>query len=268
MAQLPTIATARIQAQVPARWRRLRSFLPPEMLAIGGGLIGWEVIGRVASFPWFPPFTQVIAAGTRLVQTGAIGTNVLASLSALAVGFAISLIVGIGLGVLIGRIPLVEIALGPYVNALLAAPSLAFVPILFIFFGIGDATRVAVVFLYAVFIIIVNTATAVRTCDPQLLEMARAFGASRHLLFLRVILPDALPLMMAGVRLAMGRAVKGMINGEMFIALVGLGAQLRNYGGAFDAASVLAILLLIMIIAVVASWVVQLVDHRLTWWAS
>jgi NitT/TauT family transport system permease protein len=268
MAQIPTVAVVRPQAGLSALWRRVRDFLAPEVLAIGTGLIAWEIIGRLVAFAWFPPLTRVIARGVQLVQTGAIGTNVLASLAALAVGFTLALVVGIGTGVLMGRIPIVEIALGWYVNALLAAPSLVFVPILFIFFGISDATRVAVVFLYAVFVIIANTATAVHTADPQLLEMARAFGASRRVLFLRVILPDSLPLIMAGVRLGVGRAVKGMINGEMFIALVGLGAQIRNYGGSFDAAAVLAIVLLILAIAVIASWLVQRVDQKLTWWAN
>lgn len=269
MAQIPAVAAVGgPQARVSALSRRLRVILSPELLSIAIGLLAWEGLGRLIAFPWFPPLTRVISRGIQLVQTGAIGTNVLASLASLAIGFAMALVVGIGTGILMGRIPLVEIALGWYVNALLAAPSLVFVPILFIFLGISDTTRVAVVFLYSVFVIIANTATAVRTADSHLIEMARAFGASRRVLLLRVILPDSLPLIMAGVRLGMGRAVKGMINGEMFIALVGLGAQIRFYGGAFDAAAVLAIVLLIIVIAVAASWLVQRLDQKLTWWAN
>jgi len=253
---------------LPGRARRRFRLLTPEVLAIAAGAAGWEVLGRALAFVWFPPLSAVLRAGVRLVQQGAIGVNLLASLSSLVVGFALSLLVGITVGVAMGRSPIVEVALSPYVGALLASPSLVFVPILFIFFGVGDATRVAVVFLYAVFIIIVNTATAVRTVSPPLIEMGRAFGATRRQLLWKVILPDALPLVMAGVRLGMGRAVKGMINGEMFIALVGLGAELRRYGGAFDAAAVLAILLVIMAVAATASWLVQLADRKLTWWAD
>jgi NitT/TauT family transport system permease protein len=263
-----SVVSARPRQAAQRRWPALRRFVVPEVAAILVGVVAWELLGRWLDFPWFPPLSRVLAAGVKLVQAGAIGTNVLASLTALAIGFGLSLLVGVPTGMAMGRYPLVEVALGPYVNALLAAPSLVFVPILFILFGVGDATRVGVVFLYSVFIMIVNTATGVRTANPQLLEMARSFGASQRQLFQRVILPDALPLIMAGLRLGMGRAVKGMINGEMFIALVGLGAQLRTYGGAFDAASVLAILLVIMIIAAVASWLVQAADRRLTWWAE
>ncbi|MGQ0570388.1 MAG: ABC transporter permease [Armatimonadota bacterium] len=267
MAQVPSAATLRRTDRALPRPLGLGR-LPPEIVAILAGIVLWEVIGRIAAFPWFPPFTRVIAAGAQLVRSGAIGVNVLASLSSLAIGFGLSLTCGILVGALMGRVPLVETALGPYVNALLAAPSLIFVPILFVLFGVGAAVRVAVVFLYSVFIIIVNTATAVRTTNPQLLEMARSYGAGGPRLFARVILPDALPLTMAGVRLGMSRGVKGMINGEMLIAYIGLGAQLRTYGGAFDASSVLAIVLLITVIAAVASWLVQVLDRRLTWWAD
>lgn len=252
----------------PARRVVLRRLLPPEITAILIGVVAWEALGRLLAFHFFPPLSRVLDSMVRLVQSGAVGTNLLASLSALAVGFGASVAIGVVVGILMGRLPLVEVAIGPYVNALLAAPSLIFVPILFIFFGVSGMTRVAVVFLYTVFIIIANTATAVRTVDHALVEMGRVFGASPSKLLRRVILPDALPLTMAGIRVGMGRAVKGMINGEMFIAYVGLGAQLKTLGGAFDAAGVLAILLIVIAVAAVAGWLVQTLDRRLTWWAG
>jgi NitT/TauT family transport system permease protein len=261
-------AAAALPPLGPARRAPLLRALPPEMTAILVGIVIWEALGRALQFHFFPPLSKVVAAGIELVTSGAVGVNLLTSLSGLAVGFGASVLIGVSVGVLMGRFPLAEIALGPYVNALLAAPSLVFVPILFIFFGVSDLTRVAVVFLYTVFIIIVNTATAVRTVDPALVEMGRVFGASQSRLLRRVILPDALPLAMAGIRIGMGRAVKGMINGEMFIAYVGLGAQLKTLGGTFNAAGVLAILLIVIAVAATAGWLVQMLDRRLTWWAN
>lgn len=260
-------ATALARLQPVRRWPLLR-VVPPEVTAILVGVVVWELLGRGLQFSFFPPLSKVVATGIALVKSGAVGVNLLASLSALAIGFAASVGLGVTVGVLMGRVPLAEIALGPYVNALLAAPSLVFVPILFIFFGVSDITRVAVVFLYTVFIIIGNTATAVRTVDPALVEMGRVFGATPSRMLRCVILPDALPLTMAGIRIGMGRAVKGMINGEMFIAYVGLGAQLKTLGGSFDASGVLAILLIVIAVAATAGWLVQRLDRRLTWWAS
>jgi NitT/TauT family transport system permease protein len=96
--------------------------------------------------------------------------------------------------------------------------------------------------------------------------MGRSYCASERQLFLRIILPAATPLIMAGLRLGMGRAVKGMINGEMFIAIVGLGQVVTAAGGRFDAEGVLAVLLVIITVAMVAVKLVQIVDRRLTGW--
>jgi NitT/TauT family transport system permease protein len=98
--------------------------------------------------------------------------------------------------------------------------------------------------------------------------MALVFGANRRQLFWKVLLPGSLPLTLAGVRLGMGRAVAGMITGEMFITLSGLGAQLRTYGNRFDAASVFAILLVVVAVALVCSLAVRRVERRLTRWAG
>jgi len=130
------------------------------------------------------------------------------------------------------------------------------------------ATRVAVVVLYAWPIITYNTFVAFRRVNAELVEMAKSFGATERQILSRVILPGSLPLTMAGLRLGMGRAVKGMINGELFVALVGLGAMAQKFSSAFDAKDVLAIVLLVMIVAVFAVELVQWLDRRLTHWAN
>ena len=118
------------------------------------------------------------------------------------------------------------------------------------------------------FVIVINTATAIRTVDPSLVEMARSFGCRERQIFARILLPASLPLVFAGIRLGMGRAVKGMINGEMLIAFVGLGALAQRYGAQFDAAKVFAIAMVVLIIGLVMNWLVQLLDHRFTSWVN
>jgi NitT/TauT family transport system permease protein len=167
-----------------------------------------------------------------------------------------------------GAYPKIGSALDVYVYALLTAPSLVFAPIFFAAFGATKTreTTIAVIVMYTVFIIIVNTATAIRSVHPSLIEMGRSFGANDRKMFFRIILPAALPLMFAGLRLGSGRAVKGMINGEMFIAVVGLGAVVMNQGKRFDAAGVLAVLLVIVMVSLVAVKIVQIIDKRMTSW--
>ncbi len=167
-----------------------------------------------------------------------------------------------------GRYRRVEKALDIYVNALLISPAMIFAPIFFAIFGLSGAVRIAVIIMYSVFVIIMNTATAIRTVDPALVEMASSFGANERQIFLRVLLPASLPLIFAGIRLGMGRAVKGMINGEMLIAMVGLGALAQRYGSQFEASKVFAIAMVVLIIALVCNWIVQIVENRVTSWAD
>ncbi len=236
--------------------------------SIIGGLVLWEAAGRALQFPWLPPFTSVVAAAWELIATGQIIGNLLISLSSLAMGVTVALAMGIPLGLIMGWYPVAGMILDPYVDAMLASPTLAFVPIVFILFGLSPLTRILVVFLFAFFIVVINTESAIRQVDPGLIEMAEVYGARRAQLFWKVVLPDALPLVMAGVRLGAVHGVKGMINGEIFIALVGLGAMVRSFGGQFDAVHVWAIVAIIVAVAQILSGAIRAIDHRLTGWAD
>jgi len=228
----------------------------------------WEIFGWLFALPWLPPFSKVMVALVELIRNGEILANLAVSLRSLAVGFVISLVVGLVVGVMMGLYPRVDQAIGIYVNALLFTPHLVFAPIFFALFHLSDWTRIAVIVKYTVFIIIIDTATAVRSADPSLLEMARSFGATKRQIFRQVLLPASTVLLLAGIRLGMGRAVKGMITGEMFIAFVGLGGMVQKYGSQFDASRVLALTLVILTVALVVGGLVQIADRRMTQWAD
>jgi NitT/TauT family transport system permease protein len=248
--------------------RESRKSAEPFVIAVASALIAWEILGRWLSFPFLPPFTQVLWASWELLIDGKILGNLAASVVGLTLGYALAVVLGVTIGALMGRCQKVEYMLDPYLTAGLASPTLVYVPILFTLFGVSRVAQIAVIFLYAIFVIIVNTMTGIRAVDPDLLDMARSFGAGERQLFWRVMLPAALPTVMAGLRLGMGRAVKGMINSEMFIALIGLGALIKTYGGRFDAEKVLGVLLYVVIVAVIGTTIVQIVDRRLTNWCA
>jgi ABC-type nitrate/sulfonate/bicarbonate transport system permease component len=237
-------------------------------LSLAGGVMLWEALGWLLALPWLPPFSKVMVALVDLIQSGEILNHLVVSLRSLVIGFAISLVVGFVVGMMMGLSRRVDQAIGIYVNALLFTPHLVFAPIFFALFHLSDWTRIAVIVKYTVFIIIINTATAIRTADPGLVEMARSFGATKGQIFRRILLPASVVVLFAGIRLGMGRAVKGMINGEMFIAFVGLGGVVQKYGSQFDASKVLAITLVILAVALVMGGVVQAVDRRVTQWAD
>ncbi|WP_417250686.1 ABC transporter permease [Celeribacter sp.] len=237
-----------------------------------GGIVAialiWELAGQLAGQFWLPPFSAVIARLWVLLTDGSLTPHLLASFTSLTLGFAIALSIGLIVGFLMGVFNWVNSALDVYVNAMMFTPGLIFAPILFAIFGLGFATRVSVVVIYAVFIIIINTAAAVRNVDRPLLEMAACYGASRWTALVRIVLPDAFPLILAGIRMGVGRAVKGMVNGEMFIALIGIGGQAARFGKQFDFTSVWALSVFIMCIAVVINQGVTHLERRLTSWVE
>jgi NitT/TauT family transport system permease protein len=232
------------------------------------GACAWELIGRLWRIPFLPPFSSVLRAAAGLIADGQILGYLAASIIALLLGYGLAVVAGVTLGLLMGRYRKVEYALDLYINALLATPKIALVPVLFALFGISHSVQVAIVFLSAFFVIVVNTMSAIRNVDASYVEMARSFGASERQLFAKVLLPGSLPLTMAGLRLGMGRAVKGMINGEMLIAVFGLGGLLSTYGSRFDAERVFAILLIVVTVALVCSFVVQSIERRVTRWTE
>jgi NitT/TauT family transport system permease protein len=257
--------------RVPVPTRRL-SELPlgldvwPTIASFVALVAAWEILGQLWKVQFFPPLSAVLAKLGTLLANGSIAGALGNSLVNLAIGFSISLVFGLLIGFLMGAFRRVNAALDIYVNALLTAPSLVFAPIFFAIWGLGREPVIAVVVFYAIFIIIINTQAAVTNVPVPLLEMGKSFNASRFQVFRRIVIPSALPLMMAGIRLGAGRAVKGMLNGEMFIAIVGLGRLVMDGSRAFDASLVLAVLIVVVVIAFGVVWVVQRIDNYLTRW--
>jgi NitT/TauT family transport system permease protein len=149
-----------------------------------------------------------------------------------------------------GRYRRLESFLEIYMTALLAVPMISFIPFLVIAFGLGLHSRVWIVFLFAFVIIAINTTAGVRNVDPTLTEMARSFGARESELFLKVILPAAMPMIMAGIRLGMGRAV------------------LMTFSASFNSSALFATILTIVLLAVGLLALIQHLDRRLMPWRA
>jgi len=228
----------------------------------------WEVAGRAMNSTLIPPLSQIGAAWWKLLSSGKLLANLSMSLTTLAIGFSLAMLFGIVLGLLMGRFRAVEHFFDLYVNALMSAPSTAFVPVFILWFGLGVESRIAVVFLFAVFVIIINTMTGVKQVDTVLVEMARSFGAREREIFFKIMLPAALPAIMAGLRLGIGRAVKGMVTGEMLLTLTGIGAMIMQYGSSFATDALFAVILTVLMVALLTMKAVHWIDRRLTGWKA
>ena len=238
----------------------------PWVFSLGAGLAAWEAVGTLRPGLPIPPPSAVMVALVELVREGYLAEHAGRTVLHLVAGLALALAAGLGVGVLMGRSRRAEYFLDLYLNLFLAAPMAALVPIMILVFGLRPSGIVATVFLFTFFGLAVNTYTGVRDANPRLVEMARAFGAGEGMLLRRVILPGALPLILGGVRQAVGRAFNGVILGEMLISTVGMGGLLMQFGGQFRIDLVLALLVVVVGTSALAVGAVERLERRVHLW--
>jgi NitT/TauT family transport system permease protein len=234
--------------------------------SVFGAILLWEFFGRDVN-PLFLSYPSAIArAAVQLVGAGQFTPQALNSLQVYFVGLAGALVVGIALGLLMGRYRLAEYILDPFVYALDATPRVALIPILLLWFGLGAPAKIAVVFLSGVFPVLMNTFSGVRTVSAGLVEVGRAYGAREGKIFTKIIMPASLPFIMAGVRLAVGRALIGIITAEMFAAVTGLGALLVRYSSALATDKFFVPVIFLAVLGVILTRAVEFLEKRFAPW--
>ena len=226
----------------------------------------WEYFGRQVN-PLFLSYpSAIVKACVQLLIAGEFQRQAIRSLEVYAVGLGAALVLGILLGLLMGRYRLVEYLLDPYVYALDATPRVALIPLLLLWFGLGAPAKIAVVFLSGIFPVLMNTFSGVRTVSGGLVDVGRAYGAGEGKIFTKIIMPAALPFIMAGVRLAVGRALIGIITAEMFTAVTGMGALLIRYSSAFATDKFFVPVIFLALLGVILSGAVEALQRRLAPW--
>jgi NitT/TauT family transport system permease protein len=229
-------------------------------------LIVWEIYGRRVDPLLLTYPTAVVQAAWALIKSGELPRQMLESLTTLAVAFGASVVLGVGFGLVMGRSRVVSAALEPHINALYATPQVALTPLLMMWFGLGFTVKAVVIFLFAFFPILINTASGVRNVSASTIEVGRAYMASRGQILLKVVFPAAVPFIMAGIRLAIGRAIVGMVVAELFTAITGLGAMLTLYGNLFETAKMFVIVIVLGLLGVVLVRATQALERRMARW--
>ena len=229
-------------------------------------LILWEIYGRRTDPILFTYPTAVAVAFWKLLISGELAHQLLVSLSALAAGFGASLVLGVILGLAMGRSRLAEATLAPHINALYATPQVALTPLLMMWLGLGFAVKVAVVFLFAFFPILINTASGAKNVSASMVEVGRAYLAPPRQILFKIVFPAALPFIMAGVRIAIGRGLVGMIVAELFTAITGLGAMLSLYGNIFETAKMFVVIIILALLGIGLIHASQALERKLANW--
>jgi NitT/TauT family transport system permease protein len=228
----------------------------------------WELLGRHVN-PLFMSYpSAVLRAGAVMVSSGELWLALKSSMLTLLVGFFTAALIGIAVGLLVGRYKVIDAATDWLVNALYATPLVALTPLIILWFGLGDLAKFFIVTILAVFPILINTAAGVRNVPRALIELGAAFAANERQTFVKIIVPAVVPFMMTGLRLGIGRAIIGMVVAEFFTAITGLGALIVKYGNQYDTASMFVPILILMVLGVLLTSLVRRVEERFAPWRT
>ena len=246
----------------------------PSILGIGFialFLVIWETIPVWASLPrgvalFFTTPSQIAVKFYQLMADGTIQEHFYVSAWEFVVGLGLSIAVGLPFGLILGRSRTMDALLDPYVTALNASPRLVWLPLLIIWFGIGIWSKIMIVFLGAVFPLLINTYAGVKNVDPVLINMVRSFGAREWQIMKIVVMPYVVPYIVAGLRLAIGRAVLGVVVGEFFGATKGLGALMARAASAYQVDVVFVGVAIFMGISLIFTLTVKKIESNLTRW--
>src|SRR5882724_1964338 len=215
---------------------RLRQNYLAGILSVIGGLLFWELVSRllVANQLFLAAPSQIVVAIYRLTQTGEMARHVGISAAEFAIGYVIASLLGIAIGLGMANSPAIKQAVQPWISGLYATPTIALAPLFILWLGIGIWSKVLVVIFLVLFPVTINTEAGLRTTSERLIEMLRSFGASPRQIFFKVSLPSALPFILAGLKLGIGRGLIGVVVAELFGSRAGLGRLISQSADSFN----------------------------------
>ncbi|HWP24782.1 MAG TPA: ABC transporter permease [Xanthobacteraceae bacterium] len=266
------VGAAPAEELVPQKglWHRI------EPTALGAGSIAvllavWELIPHLVTVSagtrlFFTTPSQIAGTLWTMFATGSVWVPLGVSASGFALGLALAIVVGLPLGILIGRSKTLNAMFDPFITAFNATPRLVFLPLVVLWFGLGLWSKVVIVFIGALFPILINTYEGVRNADKVLINVVRAFGAKEWDIARLVVMPNAAPYIVAGLRLAIGRAVLGVVVAEFFGSEAGLGVMMVQASGQYKVDVVFAGLIIFAGLSLLMTGLVQLLENRLSRW--
>jgi NitT/TauT family transport system permease protein len=233
-------------------------------------LLAWEAVVRsgalnptIVSSP-----TLITEAFAAQWQSGELVSDLGVTIGVFVLGFSLALVVGVALGIGMGMSRIVEYAIDPFIWFLYSSPLIALYPLIVVWLGYGTLTVIAVTFLLTVVSIVVNTMAGVQSVEPQLVRAVRAFGGGQHAVVTKVVLPSSVPLILAGVRIGLSRALLGVVLGEMFSSNAGLGFRISFFAARLRTADVYVELLILITIGIATDQICRLLEARLGAWRA
>ena len=230
----------------------------------------WELFAIYSGIPriFLPRFSAILAELPQMASEGVLLPNLAVSVNNFAIGMVVGLAVGLPLAYAIGGIKVLDRIFSPYLWALYSMPRIILVPLIFLWLGINNNTRLAIVIISVIPQFAVVVMEGVKTTDNTLLQAARSFGANKWQLFHKIIVPATTPFIGTGIRLALLRGLIGLYIGELFITANGLGSLIAFAKVRFDTARVFAVLLIFVLLGIIGLALTRFLESKLTTWRT
>jgi ABC-type nitrate/sulfonate/bicarbonate transport system permease component len=250
------------------RFWRNRGLMVISLSSIVGGFVLWQLVAQfiIHDKLFLVTPTEILTRSQQLLATGELQKHTWTSTLEFLIGFGLAVVVGITFGLLIGTSKVMRAVWVPWISAMNSTPTVALAPLLILWFKLGIESKVVVVFLVSVFSVLVNTQAGIESADEGLVETARAFGAKRLQIFTKVLLPSAVPFIVAGLRLGVGRGLVGVVVAELFGATSGLGYMINVASQVFDMAGLFAAVVILAAAGVISTELIRVVERRIAPW--
>lgn len=262
--------SARIPAPDRTRALERRDHPLVRVLALAGLLVAWEVVTRTGWVPalFLPSPLGVIETGVEMLGSGELATHLVTSLRRIVLGFGLGALGGVSVGLAVGFFSLAEAVGNPLIAATFPIPKIALLPLLILWLGIGEASKIAVIMLGVFFPMAINTYTGVRNADPLLIRAAVSFGAGRWSLIRKVMLPSALPMIFAGLKLGAGTSLLLLVAAEMIAANAGIGFLVLHAQNLMETTKLMVGIVLLSVLGVCSHWLLVRLERVAIPWKA
>ena len=250
------------------RTRRAILNLAIRLVSVAVFLTLWEMTGRGIDPVLFTTPSAVAVAAVEMIRSGELWTYLYPSLVVLLYGFTLAVVFGIGIGLLLARYWVLDVALSVYITFLYSIPSVALVPLIVLWAGYEQTAKVIILFLFAFFPMVINTYQGVKAVDPKLIEVGRAFRCNEGQLWANIVIPASLPFIVTGLRLALGRGLIGMVLADLYTALSGIGYLIARTAATYQVNRMFVPIVTLGLLGVTLTALLRLIEKYVAPWTN
>jgi sulfonate transport system permease protein len=250
------------------RRRQLLLNIAVRIVSLGTVLIIWQLFGAKVDQTLFTTPSKIALAAVDMIESGELWTYLSSSLVVLAIGLSLAAVIGVVIGLVLARFWVLDVGLGVYITFLYSIPSVALVPLIVLWAGFDITAKVIILFLFAFFPMVINTYQGVKNVDPKLIEVGRSFRCSERQLWTNIVLPGALPFIVTGLRLAVGRGLIGMVLADLYTAISGIGYLIVRTASTYQVDKMFVPIVVLGLLGVTLTACVRFLEVRVAPWTK